>query len=103
MVVLIVGLGADEELTLRQGRADGAEDRVQQRDLVDADLEVEDRVDVGGAVRAVSKKNVSEILATLQDVIAKAAMEIVVSGAAVDMIITLAAKKAGDIICQRIR
>ena len=50
-----------------------------------------------------SKENVSEFSPSCRNVIAQAATEIVVSGAAVDMIITLAAKKPGNIICQRIR
>ena len=96
-IALIVGLGADEELGLVQGRSDivcagigVGEDRLRQLDLVDLVLEAEDRVDIGGAEGGVEDEGIGPVLPP-KNVVAEAAVDQVVAVAAAEQVVAVAA------------
>src|SRR5262249_46349083 len=92
VIVVVVGVLADEELALRQRRPDRTEDRLGWRYLVEAGLEVADLVDVGRAERAVEAELICSGTA-VEDVVALAAVEHVIAVAAIEPIETTNAVK----------
>ena len=68
------------------------EDRLRQHDLVDADLEVPNLVDVGRPNRGVKEELVCTLTA-IQDVVAKAAVKVIVAAASVKYVLPFGAKE----------
>ena len=91
VVALIMGIVSDVELALRQAGADRGEERGQQGDLVDADLEIEDLVDVVGAAECGVEEERVGALATDQDVIAKLTVDLVVALPAINRVVAVSA------------